>query len=443
MTRQGIAMIAVALPPALVAGFLLRAMPLGWEWGMLGAACLAAGVLGWAIEGRIQTRLRTAASVLAAYREGDYSVRARGAERSSPIREVLVELNQLGDVLRAHRLGELEAWALLRKVMAEVDVVVLAIDDDGAIRLANEAAAQLLGRSSAALVGTRADAVGIGELLLGEAPRIVRLAVEGGLEWELRRGTFRLSGEPQMLLVLSDVSRSLREKEREAWQRLIRVMSHEINNSLSPIVSISESLVSLVEQAERDADWETDLGDGLRIVSRRAGALGRFMNGYARLLRLPPPQRKDVDLARMVREVVALETRVPVEVVAGPDAVVSVDPDQLQQALINLLRNAAEASAETRTEGAGVRVSWTVDDGSATILVDDEGAGVAETANLFVPFFTTKPEGSGIGLVLARQIVEAHLGSLSLATRPEGKGARASVRLRVPAPRSATTPSGR
>jgi signal transduction histidine kinase len=431
----------VAVPPMLAAGWLSQSAeqrPLGESIAILASALALAMLLAWWIEGRLQKRLRTVAAVLAAYREGDFSVRARSEEAGTPLADVLSELNQLGDVLRAHRFGEMEAWTLLRKVMAEVDVVVLAIDDDKRVRLANDAASRLLGRASRDLVGEAASELGLGELLDGSVPRMVDGRFGKREEpfdpragrWELRRGAFRLSGEQQTLVVLSDVSRALRDNEREAWRRLVRVIGHEINNSLSPIKSISESLVALVDpKRPRGPEWDEDLKDGLGVIARRAEALARFMTSYATLARLPPPNRGPVDLGPLIGKIVSLEKRAPVELLGGPDVRVNGDADQLEQALINLVKNAAEATLEgARGDGGGVRVRWSREDRWALVAIEDDGPGVGETANLFVPFFTTKPNGSGIGLALSRQIVEAHDGQLSLSSRSEG-GAVARIRL--------------
>ena len=404
---------------------------------------LAAALAWWSTPGS-SVRLRTVSAVLEAYREGDFSVRARSGPRGTALSEVLRELNQLGDVLRAHRLGEMEAWTLLRKVMAEVDVVVVAVDDDGRVRLANDAAARLLRQVSRRLVGVPAAELGLARLLEGEVPRIV----DGGATSEpagrppfdaARAGgscgaaSFRLAGEPQTLVVLSDVSSALRDNEREAWRRLVRVIGHEINNSLSPIISIAGSMTSLLDPSRpRDDEWTTDLRDGLGVISRRAEALGRFMTSYATLARLPPPVLAPVNIGSLLGKIVSLETRAPIELLGGPEITVSGDSDQLEQAFINLVKNAAEATLEARNGTPGkagsVRVRWAEEDGAVAVAIEDDGLGVGETANLFVPFFTTKANGSGIGLALSRQIVEAHDGQLSLASRPGG-GAIARIRL--------------
>ena len=151
------------------------------------------------------------------------------------------------------------------------------------------------------------------------------------------------------------------------------------------------------------------------------------MEAYARLARLPPPQLQTVDVGALVSRVAKLETRVAVALVPGPDLKVRADPDQLEQLLINLLRNGADAALET---GGGVRVGWTRPPRASyvEVFVEDEGPGLQSTANLFVPFFTTKPQGSGIGLVLCRQIAEAHGGALTLENRhrPQGRPRRAA-----------------
>jgi signal transduction histidine kinase len=239
-----------------------------------------------------------------------------------------------------------------------------------------------------------------------------------------------------MLLVLSDVSRTLREEELQAWQRLVRVLSHEINNSLAPIRSIAGSLLALLERPARTADADEDIRRGLGVIGGRSEGLVRFMSAYARLAKLPAPNKASLDVAAWVRRVASLETRVPIRVVAGPAATLEADGDQLDQLLINLVRNAADASLETHGD---VGIRWSRRNGTLSLMVEDEGPGLASAANLFVPFFTTKPQGSGIGLVLSRQIAEAHGGSLSLANRSDRRGCVATVRLELasgPSPNS-------
>jgi two-component system, NtrC family, nitrogen regulation sensor histidine kinase NtrY len=204
------------------------------------------------------------------------------------------------------------------------------------------------------------------------------------------------------------------------------VIGHELNNSLAPIKSIAASLEAILDAAPRADDWEDDVRRGLTIVGSRAEALSRFMQAYARLAKLPPPAKQPVEIGQFVRRAAALETRLPVELVPGAASTVAADPDQLEQALINLVKNAVDASLET---GGGVRVGWRSSGAEVEVKVEDDGPGLANTANLFVPFFTTKPGGSGIGLAITRQIVEGHGGTLSLENRPGGHGCVARLRL--------------
>jgi len=372
--------------------------------------------------------LQTLSNLLAALREEDFSFRARGG-REDPLGEAMSEVNALAETLRQQRLGALEATALLRKVMEEIDVAVFAFDGEHRLRLANRAGQRLLGRPEEQLLGRLASELGLAEGLDAGAARVLDLSLPGGAgRWEARRGTFRQAGLPLRLLVLSDVSRALREEERQAWQRLIRVLGHELNNSLAPIRSIAGSLEALVGREPRPADWDEDMRRGLAIITARSEALSRFMEAYARLARLPPPQLGPVAVGPLVRRVAGLETRVKVTVRPGPELTVRADGDQLEQLLINLVRNAADASVES---GGSVAMGWSAPNGGRAleVWVDDDGPGLPNTANLFVPFFTTKPQGSGIGLVLSRQIAEAHGGVLTLDNRRPGPGCRAHLRL--------------
>ena len=273
------------------------------------------------------------------------------------------------------------------------------------------------------IIGQRAQDLGLDS----EEPtgsRVIDIQFPGGSgRWEIRRRTFWQGGEPHELVVLSDVSQPLREQERQAWQRLIRVIGHELNNSLAPIKSIAGSLATLLKRDPQPSDWREDMERGLTVIESRTDALNRFTTAYAKLARLPSPHQRPVQLPQLMRRVVELETRLPVAVSNGPDVTVSADPDQLEQLLINLVKNAVDAALET---GGRVCASWTHLDSSLEIRIDDEGPGLPNTANLFVPFFTTKPAGSGIGLVLSRQIAEAHGGTLTLQSRHPGRGTTAT-----------------
>jgi nitrogen fixation/metabolism regulation signal transduction histidine kinase len=411
---------AVALPVFWFGNYELKTQITATLVMVLGGAAFAA-----AARSRVQRPLQTLANVVAALREKDYSVRARHHRRDDALGLAMTELSELADQMRAERWRDEEAAAGLARVVEGLDAAVIAVDEARVVRLANRTAERLVGKP---LEGQPIAELGLAELFAVDAPRTIELALPGGRgTWEVRPSDVRLSGMPHKLVVMTDVQHALRAEERQAWQRLVRVLGHEINNSLGPIASIAETLRTGLAQPQQRPDLDEDLTKGLEIIERRAAALSRFMTSYARLVRLPPPRFHRVDVADWIRRTAALETRTKVTVGDGPSIVVPGDPDQLDQLLINLVHNAVEASAETA--GSHVRVYWTVTAATVAIVVEDDGPGISNTANLFVPFFTTKPTGSGIGLVLARQIAESHGGSLTVRNRKAARGAEAIVTL--------------
>ncbi len=334
---------------------------------------------------RVVVPLQTLANLLAALREDDFSIRGRTNNPDDPMGAALIEVNALAETLHEQRL-----------------------------RMVNRTGERLMGKSMEHMLGRTADELQLKDWF-GDAPRVVDISPPGGGpgRWEVRKTTFRLGGLPHDLLVLSDVSRPLREQERQAWQRLIRVIGHELGNSLGPIKSIAGTLDTLLHREPPPSDWREDMTRGLQVIASRTESLSRFTGASARLARLPAPR-----LA-------------PVVLTPGPDVTVAADADQLEQLLINLLRNAADACLEVG--GSTVTTGWRRTRAGLEIFVEDEGPGLSNTANLFVPFFTTKPGGSGIGLVLCRQIAEGHRGSLTLENRKDTRGCRARLTLPIEA----------
>jgi two-component system nitrogen regulation sensor histidine kinase NtrY len=391
----------------------------------------------FSLRNRVVFSLQTLSNLLAALREEDFSLRARGARNDDAMGEVMIEVNALSETLRQQRLGALEAFALLRTVMEEIDLAIFTFDNNTKLRLVNRAGERLLARPVERLLGFTAEELGLGACLEGDPARTMELNFPGGSgRWGLRRGTFRQGGLPHHLVVLSDLSRTLRDEERKAWQRLIRVLGHELNNSLAPIQSVAQGLESGLASAAKSSDLQNeasaaildDLRQGLGIIRSRTEALGRFMAAYSHLARLPQPKLLPLNVSDWISRTVKLETRVKVSVMEGPKVVMSADADQLEQLLINLIRNAADATLET---GGTVQVGWSRQGSQLDVWVLDDGLGLPNTANLFVPFFTTKPGGSGIGLVLSRQIAEAHGGELTLVNRTDARGCEARLRLPI------------
>src|SRR5688500_7603016 len=379
---------------------------------------------------RIVRPLQTLSNILAAIREGDYSIRGRRAAIGDALGEVMLEVNDLGQTLRGQRLGAMEASALLRTVMAEIDVAVFAFDGNERLRLVNRAGERLLAQPETRLLGRTSVELGLAACFDGgdrESSQTMQLVFPGGFgRWDVRRSTFREGGTQHRLLVLTDLSQTLREEERSAWQRLLRVLGHELNNSLAPIKSVAGSLADLIGREPEPSDWREDMHRGLAVISSRADSLARFIESYSKLARLPPPRLEPLKIAALLSRVASLETRLRVEVASGPELVVRGDDVQLEQLLINLVRNAVDASMETNGR---VEVGWQQKNGQVEVWIRDEGPGLASTANLFVPFFTTKAQGSGIGLVLSRQIAEAHGGTLTLENRQQLRGCEARLRL--------------
>jgi two-component system, NtrC family, nitrogen regulation sensor histidine kinase NtrY len=422
-------LVLVAIGPAwLTAAWFL------WRWDADPAArwALLITITMFAIGGVLAVRqsmmhpLQSLANLLEALREGDYSMRGRNVDPEDAVGEVMVEVNSLSQTLHRQRLQALEAGVLLQKVITEVDLAVFAFDGERRLRLVNRAGEALLSNRAAKLVGRHAGELGLETMLDEASGKILSHVFPGGAgRWEIRRRSFREGGLPHELLVISDLSRALREEERQVWQRLVRVIGHELNNSLAPIKSMAGTLRDLIGRDPLPDDWREDAGSGLNVIGDRAESLGRFMTAYARLSRLPAPRRRPVDFDALVHRAGALAGKEKILIENGPAVEVFGDPDQLEQVLINLLKNALEATADQ----GGVRVRWSATPGWLEAEIEDDGPGIAGTENLWVPFFTTKPGGTGIGLVLCREIIENHGGAIALRNRDDAEGCIAWLRL--------------
>lgn len=433
----------LAIPGLMVSGVLvwLQAWALETKMVLLGAEVLACLLIGAVLHDFIVRPLQTLANVVGALREEDFSFRARMAVPEDALGELSLEINELADLLAQNRTEALEAAALVQRVVEEVEIPIFTFDPAQRLRLVNSAGEKLLQESSQELLGQTASELGVQDFLTCENETLMSFSFAGGTRWFVRRSAFRREGIPHTLVVLSDVSRALREAERGAWQRLIRVIGHELNNSLTPIKSIAGSLYARLSQTNLAAEERCDFERGLEIIENRAASLNRFLQAYRRLAQMPPPLMTECAISMLVKRVSVLENRVSVEVVPGPEVILAADPDQLEQMLINLLRNAAESVLEvgsptTGSNGSAARhtqspitLTWSVEEKDLVLTIEDRGAGLMNPSNAFVPFYTTKPEGSGIGLILSRQICEAHGGSLELTNRPDQRGCVARVLL--------------
>jgi two-component system nitrogen regulation sensor histidine kinase NtrY len=436
----------VALPGIVVSGILIWRQP--WSAESKAALSLIEVFVWWvlalALHDQTVRPLQTLANVVAALREEDYSFRARGATAEDALGELSLEVNALADLLADQRIRAIEATALLRRVVEEIDAPLFAFDPGRVLRLVNPAGEKLLQQAAVRLLGRTADEIGLADCLSVASEALVALpANSSSARWLVRQSKFREKGVPHTLVVLSDVSRALREEERNAWLRLIRVLGHELNNSLTPIKSIAGSLGSRLAEVELNPEQRRDFERGLAIIEDRTASLNRFLQAYRQLAQMPPPVMKRVALIPIMERVVFLETRMVVTMSPGPDVMLMVDSDQIEQMLINLVRNAVEAAIEPSQGGENssssandrecrkpqVALSWVVGDQSVEITIDDNGLGLLNPSNAFVPLYTTKPSGSGVGLALSRQIVEAHGGSIELLNLDEKRGCRVRVRL--------------
>ncbi len=396
------------------------------DWALMSGLLLLTAVFASYLRHRVVYPLHTLANLLEALREGDYSLRGSRARRRDAIGEVVWEVNTLSQTLRDQRLKVEETSALLGKVVAAIDIAIFSFDAEGVLRLVNPAGERLIALRAAQALGRSAQELGLIQVLRSEDETLRHTFPGGSGRWNARRFHFREGGKPHDLLVVADLSRALREEERLAWQRLLRVLGHELNNSLAPIKSMAGTVGDLLAMQPLPPDWNPDARHGLRVIGDRADALARFMLGYASLARLPPPRLQTIELAPLLRRVVALEQRLPIRLEEGQSVRIEADADQLEQAFINLCRNAVEAA---QPQGGGVELRWRMTRDQVQIDILDEGLGLGPSDNLFVPFFTTKPGGSGIGLALARQIVEGHGGSLNLENRSDARGCIARVEL--------------
>jgi nitrogen fixation/metabolism regulation signal transduction histidine kinase len=438
--------VALVAPALIVSGILIWLQPWSLESKLLllGLEALVCLLVGAALLEHIVHPLQTLANVVGALRDEDYSFRARLAVPNDALGELSLEVNALADLLAQHRTGAIEAAALLQRVVEEVEIPIFAFDPQHRLRLVNSAGEKLLQQSSPQMLGKTAEHLHLKNALLCENETLVELQFGTHARWFVRRSRFRQRGVPHTLVVLSDVSRALREEERGAWQRLIRVLGHELNNSLTPIKSIAGTLRAQISRTGLEADQREDFERGLSIIGARADSLNRFLQAYRQLNQMPPPIVREIQLAPIVQRVAALEATLHVQVLPGPLVKLMADPDLLEQMLINLMRNAVEAALEPqRPDPAGgaaaiasmaareprVSVRWELTEKDLILIIEDNGPGLSNPSNVFVPFYTTKPAGSGIGLILSRQIAEAHEGSIELLNRTDQKGCQARVAL--------------
>src|SRR5215475_589279 len=322
----------LALPGLLVSEILLWVGSYSTEmkWTVTLLIVLAWLVGSSIINSQVVRPLQTLSNMVAAIREEDFSFRLRGGSREDSLADLILEINSLATRLQQQKISALEATALLNKVLMEIDVAVFTFDQQHRLRIVNRAGEELMGRIGPRMLGLTAEELGLQEFLQSPGPQTVQMTFPGKYgRWAISHTTFRENGIPHQLLIVSDLSRALREEERQAWQRLIRVLGHELNNSLAPIKSIAGTLGSLTVRAALPEDVAQDMQQGLRVIESRVESLNRFMQAYTRLARMPAPTRSRIEMGPLVQRAASIERRLPVKTLAGPAVTVDADPDQI------------------------------------------------------------------------------------------------------------------
>ncbi|MEH6384834.1 MAG: ATP-binding protein [Colwellia sp.] len=387
------------------------------------------------LQRRILFALRSISNALMSLAESDYSIRLGLCERGQILDEVVRSVNRLRDLLHAERTGAAETGALFARVVEKVDVALFAFDPNGNLCMVNERGLLLLNRSRKEVLDKSAQMLGLAACLASSDNKVLRLNLAGSASnWLIKKAQYREFGAPRELVIMSDLTAPLREKELEAWQRLVAVLRHEISNALAPIKSYSQTLGWTLRQTERHEGWEQDCIEGLAVIERQTTALNYMMQSYKNLNQLPTPVPHYFDLQLWLAEIVKQELRLPVQIFSGEPLELYGDRELLSQALVNIINNAIEAS----TNAQPPIISWQVltrpgnNHTWLTLDITDFGEGVANEDNLFVPFFTTKAKGSGIGLLVCRGIIEVHGGHFNLMNKAHGQGCIARIQLPLP-----------
>lgn len=383
----------------------------------------------FAIRQKVVFQLRTSTNLMESMSYGDHSVRARESSADGVLGEYNHMFNKLSVSLAEQRLHSKEHQILLNKVITQIDVAVIAVDDKSGITLMNPNAEKLFRCRFEEVENWPVSRLGLQNVVAGEHRKVVEFEIEHGKKKVyIYTDEYYEKGVKHKLVFITDIQHILRDEEYLVWQKLLRVLSHEINNSLAPIASISETLARLLKQpvdAEHfEQELKADVQEGLSVITERSNSLNNFIKRYQELTKLPLPDKKLFNLAVLIKAIVALFHENTISS-SGPDLMVYGDEDQIQQVLVNLVKNAVQAIA--KDSESALAITWDKYDNDVNIKVVDQGTGISNLDNIFVPFYTTKEEGSGIGLVLSRQIVNNHGGDLTLANRTDRQGVEATI----------------
>jgi nitrogen fixation/metabolism regulation signal transduction histidine kinase len=374
-------------------------------------------------------QFRSLSNLLDAMNQGDYSLRASSVKGDLARNELVNAINSLAKRLNSQRIESIENQLLLRIVIDHIDVAIIALSDENELVFTNPAANNLLQLPTSLQTNNLTQKLASFDSLVSGQSQVMRLTfAEHPVKYNVHVESFRYAGQQQKLLFLTDVSSLLREEERNAWQSLVRVISHEINNSLAPIASISQTLKRTIAKQQNVSQQDKNLIEGLGVISQRANNLRDFVNSYRQITKLPEPKKTITSISSIVSKVIPLFQTNKILLGASPEVSLSLDPILIEQVLINLIKNALE-SMQNEESGEQVLVFWELHNQYLKLSIDDKGVGFGNYDNLFVPFYTTKKQGSGIGLVLCQQIIEAHEGQLTLSNKTDQAGCLACIEL--------------
>ncbi len=366
-----------------------------------------------------QYQVRTLSNLIESMIDGDYTLRGR-VQTNPAFQELLDLINNLADTLAKHKIEAKESRLLLERIMSQMDAMVIATDDSGHIVMANTSAQTLLLGTSKSSLSVNLSTLPLGDTIKNSQTGIIHFSSNDdsnhGLtgEYFLFRDAFLSEGKQHQLYLITNAERLLMEKERNAWQSLLRVLSHELNNSLTPIAAISQSMQSKLKKHGDTVNTQSLL-EGVKIINERADSLSAFISTYSQLSHLPKPNKSTFALSNLLEQVSGLFGHIDVTINDTCHINLNADKNQLEQILINLFKNADEAMPSSANKKISIYTNlngkW------QQIIISDYGLGIANPDNLFVPFYTTKQQGSGIGLALCRQIMFNHDGLIKLANR--------------------------
>ncbi|CAM3699627.1 Sensor protein FixL [Vibrio aerogenes CECT 7868] len=374
---------------------------------------------------QLDYHLTTILNLVESLNQQEFSLRGKLSGQNDTMDTLLAQINQLSETMQHQSLALNQHQYLINTILRNVDVAVLAVNASQQIAFANDGAAALYQMTPDQLQHQSAAALNLLPLINGQNRQVT--------EWHFPAGQHRYQiiydhyfelGQQHTLLFITDVSDMLRGETHKAWKNLLRVLSHEINNTLTPVASLSQTLRQLLPETKDDALREVD--HGLAMIEERAGNLKQFINSYRQLTQLPEPKLTQTRIDSLIRSVLPLFTDRPITLLTETPIEIQVDPAQLQQLLINTLKNADEAMADKQQP---IEINWQQQPGSTTLIITDRGTGITNPDNLFVPFYSTKSGGSGIGLMLCRQIAQNHGGDYTLRDRRDSPGCMATLTL--------------